>query len=300
MDLMKIGKYIASKRKSLGLTQAQLAEKLGMSDKSVSKWERGICLPDVSVYIELCDILGISLNEFIAGEDLTQENVIRQSEENLIQISADGNARRKKLQRVIVILLCVVVFGSGALFCVSYMNGYFRNNYIAPIAKDSMEMKTAEVLSGVDGAYMYRYTTDGAYKSMTMSLCVYENGRIVSKEEILSTSIESEAQQEGMIAIVPEFDQFKVKVVVADGEAKYATEFRILEGVNEREYYGRSASEIERNINISKNTNQGLIVLIYDNDELHVTPVEDIENEMAGTENDYMYYLSVTFNSGKM
>lgn len=300
MDLMKIGKYIASKRKSLGLTQAQLAEKLGMSDKSVSKWERGICLPDVSVYIELCDILGISLNEFIAGEDLTQENVIRQSEENLIQISADGNARRKKLQRVIVILLCVVVFGSGALFCVSYMNGYFRNNYIAPIAKDSMEMKTAEVLSGVDGAYMYRYTTDGAYKSMTMSLCVYENGRIVSKEEILSTSIESEAQQEGMIAIVPEFDQFKVKVVVADGEAKYATEFRILEGVNEREYYGRSASEIERNINISKNTNQGLVVLIYDNDELHVTPVEDIENEMAGTENDYMYYLSVTFNSNKM
>ena len=300
MDLMKIGKYIASKRKSLGLTQAQLAEKLGMSDKSVSKWERGICLPDVSVYIELCDILGISLNEFIAGEDLTQENVIRQSEENLIRISADGNVRRKKLQRVIVILLCVVVFGSGALFCVSYMNGYFRNNYIAPIAKDSMEMKTAEVLSGVDGAYMYRYTTDGAYKSMTMSLCVYENGRIVSKEEILSTSIESEAQQEGMIAIVPEFDQFKVKVVVADGEAKYATEFRILEGVNEREYYGRSASEIERNINISKNTNQGLVVLIYDNDELHVTPVEDIENEMAGTENDYMYYLSVTFNSGKM
>lgn len=300
MDLMKIGKYIASKRKSLGLTQAQLAEKLGMSDKSVSKWERGICLPDVSVYIELCDILGISLNEFIAGEDLTQENVIRQSEENLIQISADGNARRKKLQRVIVILLCVVVFGSGALFCVSYMNGYFRNNYIAPIAKDSMEMKTAEVLSGVDGAYMYRYTTDGSYKSMTMSLCVYENGRIVSKEEILSTSIESEAQQEGMIAIVPEFDQFKVKVVVADGEAKYATEFRILEGVNEREYYGRSASEIERNINISKNTNQGLVVLIYDNDELQVTPVEDIENEMAGTENDYMYYLSVTFNSSKM
>ena len=300
MDLMKIGKYIASKRKSLGLTQAQLAEKLGMSDKSVLKWERGICLPDVSVYIELCDILGISLNEFIAGEDLTQENVIRQSEENLIRISADGNVRRKKLQRVIVILLCVVVFGSGALFCVSYMNGYFRNNYIAPIAKDSMEMKTAEVLSGVDGAYMYRYTTDGSYKSMTMSLCVYENGRIVSKEEILSTSIESEAQQEGMIAIVPEFDQFKVKVVVADGEAKYATEFRILEGVNEREYYGRSASEIERNINISKNTNQGLVVLIYDNDELHVTPVEDIENEMAGTENDYMYYLSVTFNSGKM
>ena len=68
MDLIKIGKYIASKRKALGLTQVQLAEKLGKSDKSVSKWERGICLPDVSVYMELCQILGISLNEFIAGD----------------------------------------------------------------------------------------------------------------------------------------------------------------------------------------------------------------------------------------
>lgn len=58
MDLIKIGKYIAGKRKSLGMTQKQLAEKLGMSDKSVSKWERGICLPDVSVYLELCGILG--------------------------------------------------------------------------------------------------------------------------------------------------------------------------------------------------------------------------------------------------
>ena len=65
MDLIKIGKYIAFKRKEQGLTQKQLAEKLNMSDKSVSKWERGICLPDVSVYLELCKILDISINEFL-------------------------------------------------------------------------------------------------------------------------------------------------------------------------------------------------------------------------------------------
>ena len=67
MDTVKIGKYIAQKRKNLGLTQRDIAEQLGMSDKSVSKWERGVCLPDVSVYMELCRIIGISLNEFIAG-----------------------------------------------------------------------------------------------------------------------------------------------------------------------------------------------------------------------------------------
>lgn len=57
-------KLYCRKKKKLGMTQKQLAEKLGKSDKSVSKWERGICLPDVSVYLELCEILGISLNEF--------------------------------------------------------------------------------------------------------------------------------------------------------------------------------------------------------------------------------------------
>ena len=55
------------------MTQKQLAEKLGKSDKSVSKWERGICLP--AVYLELCEILGISLNEFLAGEDIEVTNV---------------------------------------------------------------------------------------------------------------------------------------------------------------------------------------------------------------------------------
>ena len=87
MDLIKIGKYIAEKRKALGLTQKQLAEKLNMSDKSVSKWERGICLPDVSIYMELCSILRISINEFLAGEDIGAENVIEKSDSNLIQIT---------------------------------------------------------------------------------------------------------------------------------------------------------------------------------------------------------------------
>ena len=70
MNLIKIGKYIAGKRKSLGMTQKQLAEKIGMSDKSVSKWERGICLPDVSVYLELCEILGQKAG--ILGNSITE------------------------------------------------------------------------------------------------------------------------------------------------------------------------------------------------------------------------------------
>ena len=57
-----------------------------MSDKSVSKWERGVCLPDISVYKELCSILAISLNEFLAGEDIDRENMIQKSEINIIEV----------------------------------------------------------------------------------------------------------------------------------------------------------------------------------------------------------------------
>ena len=80
MDQVKIGKYIADKRKAMGLTQVELADKLGMSNKSVSKWERGVCLPDVSLYSELCTILGISINEFLAGEDIEPEHIAKKSE----------------------------------------------------------------------------------------------------------------------------------------------------------------------------------------------------------------------------
>lgn len=109
MDLIKIGKYIAGKRKSLGMTQKQLAEKLGMSDKSVSKWERGVCLPDVSVYKELCSILGISLNEFLAGEDIAQENMIQKSETNIIEVIRDNINKQKCLKVMKCILLVIAI-----------------------------------------------------------------------------------------------------------------------------------------------------------------------------------------------
>ena len=109
MDLVKIGKYIAGKRKALGMTQKQLAEKLNMSDKSVSKWERGICLPDVSVYMELCEILGISINEFLAGEDIDAENVEKKSEDNIIQVTKDSKKKQKKLKSTVAVVTTYAV-----------------------------------------------------------------------------------------------------------------------------------------------------------------------------------------------
>ena len=109
MDLIKIGKYIAFKRKEQGLTQKQLAEKLNMSDKSVSKWERGICLPDVSIYLELCKILDISINEFLAGEDIPKETIEQKAEENIIQITKDNKNKQKYLKKIIRLLIVMLV-----------------------------------------------------------------------------------------------------------------------------------------------------------------------------------------------
>lgn len=181
MDLVKIGKYLAAKRKALGLTQRQLAERLGMSDKSVSKWERGVCLPDVSLYEEYCAVLGISLHEFLAGEDLTKENLVKQAEENLIQVAADSKARQKRLKAVILALALTVflVTFQGALLL---FRGKGPVNSLVPLDRDSTEMKTAELLSGVDGAFLFRYRTDDAFRCLTVTSCEYRAGEEIDRE----------------------------------------------------------------------------------------------------------------------
>ncbi len=83
MNQEKIGRLIAECRKEKKITQVELANKLGVTDKSVSKWETGKCLPDVSLYKELCNILGITLNEFFIGEKIKEEKFKEQADKNL-------------------------------------------------------------------------------------------------------------------------------------------------------------------------------------------------------------------------
>lgn len=84
MDQEKIGKLIAKCRKDKKMTQQEPADQLGVTDKSVSKWENGKCLPNVSLYKELCDILGITLNEFFAGERIKDEEFKEIADNNLL------------------------------------------------------------------------------------------------------------------------------------------------------------------------------------------------------------------------
>lgn len=86
MDQVKIGNFISLRRKDMSLTQSQLAEKLGITDKAVSKWETGKSMPDVSLFSPLCDLLGITLNELLLGEFISDENLKEKSNQVLFEV----------------------------------------------------------------------------------------------------------------------------------------------------------------------------------------------------------------------
>lgn len=97
MEQVKIGKFIASKRKEQGLTQLQLAEKLGITDRAVSKWETGKSLPDASLMPELCKLLKITINDLICGEVVSVENYNEKAEKALLEMVKKEEMQNKKL-----------------------------------------------------------------------------------------------------------------------------------------------------------------------------------------------------------
>ena len=296
MDLVKIGKYIAGKRKALGMTQKQLAEKLNMSDKSVSKWERGICLPDVSVYMELCEILGISINEFLAGEDIDAENVEKKSEDNIIQVTKDSKKKQKNLKSILAVVTTfavIMVLVLGAVFVHKVMQ---PKNYITAVDRTSAEMKTAELLSGTDGAYLFNFYVKEEYKTLTIYLSEYQAGELINKSKVADLDYDGlESAKRGVIAVIPDFELFRVKLIIADDYSKCSTDFPILENVENREYYGRSATQVEGEGPIQRDTEQGLMALIYGEDGLEAIPVKEMEQGNFREKNDYVYYLSFRF-----
>lgn len=143
MDTVKISKLIAKCRKEKNLTQRELAEKMGVSDKSVSKWENGKCLPDVSLYMELCEILGITINEFFLGEKIQDNDFKERADQNLLKALENSNFTleekiryyRKKWQRdhvfdltvemIILLILLFIFFDNKEIFIIVLIGSFF-------------------------------------------------------------------------------------------------------------------------------------------------------------------------------
>ena len=97
MDQIKIGKFIAECRKKQNLTQAQLAEKLDITDRAISKWETGKAMPDSDIMLDLCDILGIKVNELLCGEMIEIEHKDEQLNELIFQMAKNEERYHKRL-----------------------------------------------------------------------------------------------------------------------------------------------------------------------------------------------------------
>ena len=116
MNQETIGKFIATCRKEKELTQKQLAEKLSITDRAVSKWETGKSIPDAAIMLDLCQILGISANELLSGERIAMENYQKKAEENLVELQQKANNAQKSSN----LLVKLVVLILGVLFIVKY------------------------------------------------------------------------------------------------------------------------------------------------------------------------------------
>ena len=104
MDQIKIGKFIAECRKKNNLTQMQLAEKLNITDRAISKWENGKGMPDSSIMLDLCNELKISVNELLSGESIKMEDYKKQAEENLLKMEKEREEKDKQLLNLEVVI----------------------------------------------------------------------------------------------------------------------------------------------------------------------------------------------------
>ena len=122
MNQVKIGKFIAECRKKENLTQMQLAEKLNITDRAVSKWETGKAMPDTAIMLELCEILGISVNDLLCGEKIEMENKNPKNEQLLLDLSKELENRNQTIWTAMWVIMAVSMIALfGGIFLVAFL-----------------------------------------------------------------------------------------------------------------------------------------------------------------------------------
>lgn len=111
MDQVKIGRFIAHCRKEQGLTQMQLAERLNITDRAVSKWENGRSLPDSSIMLELCKVLCITVNDLLSGEKISMENNDKKNEQLLLEMAKEIEKKNKTIWTSMWAIMIVSMIG---------------------------------------------------------------------------------------------------------------------------------------------------------------------------------------------
>lgn len=156
MDQGKIGSFIAACRKAKGMTQAAMAEQLGITDRAVSKWETGKSLPDASIMLEVCELLEISVNELLTGERLIMENYKEQAERNLVELARMEEENNRKLLQLEWVI--------GVTGTVSFMVMIFAASYsVTDPVWQGVLIAVACVILTVSGYYALKLEREAGY-----------------------------------------------------------------------------------------------------------------------------------------
>ena len=144
MDQTTIGSYIARKRKEQGLTQEQLAEKLSVSNKTISKWENGKCMPDYSIIRRLCEVLQVTLPELMDGEDAAEDSVRVYDDAQILDLLR--RTQELEQQKGILYGLVLVTLGIASSALSGTVGGTDVRDFISGIL---MGLSVAEILAGI-------------------------------------------------------------------------------------------------------------------------------------------------------
>ena len=133
MEQAKVGKFIAECRKNKKMTQAELAEKLNITDRAISKWETGKGMPDSSIMLELCNELDISVNELLSGEVIKMETYNQKAEENLLKLKKQIEKMRKKFSIISYIfgIITILMFIGNIILNSIYRDSWDNSLYRA-------------------------------------------------------------------------------------------------------------------------------------------------------------------------
>ena len=121
MNQIQIGKFIAERRKASNLTQRQLADQLSISDRTVSKWECGKGLPEVSLMLPLCEILHITVNDLLSGEKVSETDYQRRAEENMKDLIRENEENKKRMMLSVVCVTLTVISVCALLAIASFL-----------------------------------------------------------------------------------------------------------------------------------------------------------------------------------
>ena len=222
--------------------------------------------------------------------------MIQKSETNIIEVIRD-NINKQKCLKVMKCILLVIAICAVSIIGFTIYRLKKPQNFITPLAEDSIEMQTAKLLAGPDGAFIYKFITTDEYKKLRLHIHRYESGRLSNQDKVEIGFEDIGSPKSGEIVMVPDFDNCVIKLIISGDGNKLSTEIPILENVEDREYYGRSATEIQNIVDIRYNKQQPLIAFLYDDETMSVPALDDLINSQTEfiSNNDYVYYVAFEF-----